>query len=125
MPKWVVELVGAGVDIPVDLVEWIKGSSRLFYAWHGYQGQPDAMVKNVKAIAEKWNVPVFATEGGSCEWWDACASNNISRSYWHYSSYCTTGPAFGNRTVPNDTFGACILGWASGKNTFCENTLIT
>jgi hypothetical protein len=31
------------------------------------------------------------------------------------SAYCTTGPSFGNRSVPNSTFGACILGWASGS----------
>ena len=41
---------------------------------------------------------------------------NISLSYWHYSSYCTTGPAFGNRVVPDETFGACILGWGGGES---------
>jgi hypothetical protein len=34
----------------------------------------------------------------------------------HYSSYCNTGPAFGNRAVPTDTFGACLLGWDGGDN---------
>ena len=37
------------------------------------------------------------------------------------SSYCNTGPWFGNRTVPTDTFGACILGWASGNSSKCVN----
>jgi hypothetical protein len=32
------------------------------------------------------------------------------------SSYCNTGPWFGNRKVPEETFGACILGWGSGDS---------
>eukprot|EP00038_Savillea_parva_P029792 m.73512 g.73512 ORF g.73512 m.73512 type:complete len:69 (+) comp8843_c0_seq1:2-208(+) len=33
------------------------------------------------------------------------------------SSYCNTGPSFGNRTPVVDTWGACILGWAGGVST--------
>ena len=49
-----------------------------------------------------------------CSTWKAAAAANISHSYWHYSSYCTTGPDFGNRKVPEETFGGCILGWGGG-----------
>lgn len=53
-------------------------------------------------------------ESMSCPLWKATVAAGISHSYWHYSAYCTTGRSFGNRSVPADTFGACILGWASG-----------
>jgi hypothetical protein len=72
----------------------------------------------MQAISEKWNVPSFATETG-CDQFNAAAAANISHSYWHYSAYCNTGPYFGNRTVPDDTFGACILGWNSGNSSKC------
>ncbi len=61
---------------------------------------------------------VFATETG-CEHFDAAAAAGISHSYWHYSSYCTSGPSFGNRSVPDATFGACILGWGGGDSSKC------
>ena len=54
-----------------------------------------------KAVQKNWNIPSFSTEAGGCDWWNACAAANISHSYWHYSSYCTTGPDFGNRSVPD------------------------
>ena len=63
-----------------------------------------------------WRVPSFATEFMGCSVWRATAAANISHSYWHYSAYCTTGPSFGDRTVPTDTFGACILGWGAGTS---------
>ena len=59
-------------------------------------------------------MPSFATEFMGCSTWKAAAAANISHSYWHYSSYCTTGPDFGNRKVPEETFGGCILGWGGG-----------
>jgi hypothetical protein len=75
-------------------------------------------IKNMQAITKEWNVPTFGTETG-CSHFDAAAKANISHSYWHYSSYCNTGPSFGNRSVPEDTFGACILGWGSGDSSKC------
>ena len=72
----------------------------------------------MQAISAKWNIPTFGTETG-CDQFEAAKAAGISHSYWHYSSYCNTGPAFGNRSVPGDTFGACILGWASGNSSKC------
>ena len=72
----------------------------------------------VRAHAGECRVPTFGTELG-CDQFDAAAAANISHSYWHYSCYCDTGPAFGNRSVPEDTFGACILGWRSGDSSKC------
>ena len=50
--------------------------------------------------------------------WKAATAANISHAYWHYSAYCTTGAAFGNRSVPSDTFGGCMLGWAGGDSSY-------
>ncbi len=77
---------------------------------------------NAVAIQDAWSVPSFYTEGMSCDAWSAAQEAGISTSYWHYSSYCNTGPWFGNRTVPTDTFGAYILGWASGNSSKCAST---
>ena len=101
-------------------LEYIKESNTLFYAWHWYgnPSDPQKAVANALAIGKSWNVPTFLTEVMSCDAWDTAASNEISRSYWHYSSYCDTGPDFGNKQVPNETFGACILGWASGDSSY-------
>ena len=123
LPAWVSELGGAGVDIDHATVEWIKASDTLFYAWHWYgdPSDPADAVKNVRAISAKWDVPSFLTEFMSCDAWHDAEAANISLSYWHYSSYCTTGPAFGDRAVPDKTFGACILGWAGGESSkTCE-----
>ena len=79
----------------------------------------DVAIQNALAVSEAFDVPLFATEFGSCEAWDATATAGISHSYWHYSSYCNTGSAFGNRKVPSETFGACILGWGGGASTKC------
>ena len=72
----------------------------------------------MQAVSAQWSMPTFGTEL-TCEIFDAAAAANISHSYWHYSSYCNTGPWFGNRSVPTETFGACILGWASGNSSKC------
>ena len=104
-------------DISNETVAWIKSSETLFYAWHWY-GNPvntSETIANVKSIMREWNMPSFATEFMDCGMWNATRLANISHSYWHYSAYCNTGPAFGNRLVPDDTFGACILGWGSGS----------
>ena len=96
----------------------IKPRATLFYAWHWY-GTPkkaaDA-VTNVQELGKKWDIPTFATEFFSCDAWLAAKAAGISHTYWHYSAYCNTGPNFGNRKVPDDTFGACILGWGGGSN---------
>ena len=118
MPAWVEELGGDDIFIDHDTIEWIKASNNLFYAWH-YYGNPDTpekAVENVVELQKLWNVPSFNTEFMSCDAWNACLAANISITYWHYSSYCTTGPAFGDRKVPEETFGACILGWAGGDS---------
>ena len=85
-------------------------------AWH-YGDVPKA-IDNMQALSNKWNVPTFATETG-CDIFDAAADANISHSYWHYSCYCDTGPWFGNKTVPEETFGGCMLGWGSGDSSKC------
>merc|ERR1711916_250255 len=98
LPSWISHFGGAGVFIDHDTVEWIKQSTTAFYSWHWY-GNPKSATdaaKNAQAIGDAWNVPTFATEFGSCDAWRAATAANISHTYWHYSSYCTTGPAFGN-----------------------------
>ena len=117
VPAWVTNLTGGAEDIAKDTIEWIKASDTVFYAWHYGDGVTN--IANVQAISKEWNVPSFATEVG-CKNFAAAAKNNISHSYWHYSSYCNTGPWFGNRTVPTDTFGACILGWVNGQSSMCH-----
>jgi len=76
-------------------------------------------VKNAAAIMDGWDVPSFATEFMSCNAWNSAQGAGISTSYWHYSSYCNigsdSGAYFGNHTV-DDSFGACILGWAGGNS---------
>ena len=123
LPPFLSKLPGGGsVDLSKAIVDWIKGSGNLFYAWHFYE--PDSEVKgaieNIRAIMTDWNVPSYMTESMSCAIWNATQAAGISHSYWHYSAYCTTGESFGNRSVPEDTFGACILGWASGHSSFCD-----
>jgi len=118
LPAWLTELTGGAEDIAHDTLEWLKESNNIFYAWH-YGTLPEA-VSNMQAISRAWDVPSFASETG-CSQFDAAAAANISHSYWHYSSYCNTGPWFGNRTVPTDTFGACILGWGSGDSSKCAS----
>jgi len=115
---WVVNLIGGGVLLDKDTVDWIKASNNVFYAWHyySYPSTPEIAVENALAIQKDWNVPSFNTEFGSCEAWNDCVAANISHTYWHYSSYCTTGPSFGNRKVPDDTFGGCLLGWAGADS---------
>ena len=121
IPKWATALEDL-LPLPylapsAATVAWLKSSTTAFYAFHGYQGVQ--YIKDAVGTGTEWSMPTFATEFGSCEFWDACAAQNISHSYWHYSSYCTTGPAFGNRTVPTDTFGGCILGWGGGDEAKC------
>lgn len=110
--------VASDMFISDDTMQWIKTSGNLFYAWHWYGSptDPEAAVSNALAIGDSWNVPTFLTEFGSCDIWRAAEPANISHTYWHYSSYCNTGPAFGDLSVPEETFGGCILGWAGGDS---------
>ena len=125
LPGWVYTILDI-IPLPYlapsgDTVQWIKASSNVFYAWHWY-GQPSShadTLKHVQTIESDWNVPSFATEFMDCGIWDLCAQNNISHSYWHYSAYCNTGPDFGNRKVPEETFGGCMLGWGAGHTGRC------
>ena len=107
-----------GALLSPDTEAWIESSSNVYYAWHWYgnPADPEDAIKNAQALGNSWNVPILLTEFGSCDAMVAAQAHNLSYLYWHYSSYCTTGPAFGNRTVPDDTFGACILGWAGGDS---------
>ena len=120
LPAWVIEIAGGGGFISNATLQWIKSAGTTFYAWHWYglPASPTEAVADAEALGESWGVPTFATEFGDCGAWDACAAANVSRLYWHYSAYCTTGAAFGNRAVPNDTFGACILGWGGGTSAY-------
>ncbi len=98
----------------------MRRSETLFYAWHWY-GQPKSVedaIANMEAISVAWDMPTFATEFFDTAPWHATSKAGISHTYWHYSSFCTTGPAFGNRKVPEETFGACILGWDGGRSTY-------
>ena len=116
LPSWITTITGGHEDISKDTIDWIKKSNNVFYAWH-YGNEP-TNVNNMLAISKEWNIPTFATETG-CDQFNAAKAANISHSYWHYSAYCNTGPDFGNRSVPSDTFGACILGWGSGDSSKC------
>jgi Cellulase (glycosyl hydrolase family 5) len=121
VPYWVDKLLTPDIDISATTVKWLRETNTIFYAWHWY-GFPSSIkeaIENVQALMLDWNMPSFATEFTDCAVWNATAELGISHSYWHYSSYCTTGPAFGNRKVPQDTFGACILGWAGGDASKC------
>jgi len=122
LPAWVTKLTGGAEDISEDTIKWIKSSNSVFYAWH--YGTVPQDVKNMQAISAEWNVPTFATETG-CDHFNAAAAANISHSYWHYSSYCNTGQCFGNRAVPANTFGGCILGWGSGDSSKCAKPGVT
>merc|ERR1719329_2075573 len=116
LPEWITNSTGGLQDISNETVDWIKGSNTAFYAWH--YGEVPQDIKNMEAISREWNVPAFGTELG-CSPFDAAAEAGMSHSYWHYSCYCNTGPAFGNRTFSDDTFGACILGWGGANSSGC------
>ena len=113
LPDWVIKYTGGHEFISNDAMNWITSKNNAFYAWH--YGDVPQNIKNMQEISEKWNVPTFGTELG-CDQFNAAKAANISHSYWHYSAYCNTGSSFGNRKAPDDTFGACILGWGSGDS---------
>ena len=120
---WWLTWVSPYFDISRETANWIKESNNLVYGfhWYGFPKEPQDAIKNVLAIQNAWNLPVFATEFMDCKFWELAKNANISTTYWHYSSYCNTGPIFGNRKVPQNTFGACILGWGSGiSKNYCK-----
>lgn len=120
LPDWLVEATGGRGLISNATLAWIERSGSAFYAWHWYglpKNATDA-TRDAQALGAAWGVPTFATEFMSCDAWEAAAAAGVSRLYWHYSAYCTTGPAFGNRAVPADSFGACILGWGGGNSAY-------
>ena len=125
MPWWVAKYggaAGANIDISDWAMSWIKSSGTAFYAWHWYgppsMAKAEEAVRRAQATGEDWGIPTIATEFMSPAVWRATAAANMSHLYWHYSAYCNTGPAFGNRRVPEETFGACILGWGAGTSTY-------
>ena len=120
LPAWVVAIIGGDEGISNETLAWIRGAGTVFFAWHWYGAPANATDAAAEALAlgAEWGVPTLLTEFGDCAAWQAAARAGIGRLYWHYSAYCTTGPDFGNRRVPEDTFGACILGWASGNSNF-------
>jgi hypothetical protein len=120
VPAWAPPLTNGSDFISAETLAWIKTSGSAYYAWHWYGVPANASeaVADVLALGREWGVPTFATEFMDCAAWRAAAAANISHLYWHYSAYCTTGAAFGNRTPVADTFGACILGWAGGNAAF-------
>lgn len=120
-PVWLMKLTGFRTDLPRDITQRIKNSNSFFYAWH--YGKIPEVIQRMEAVSELWNVPTFGTEL-TCAHFDAAIAAGISRSYWHYSMYCNTGPAwataaFGNLSVPSETFGACILGDHPGDSSMC------
>jgi len=120
IPSWIIEIGGGDILIDDGTMEWIRSSNYLFYAFHYSHTpkDPQNAINNALALQADWNVPSFQTESGNCDAYNACVDANISYAYWHYSSYCTTGQAFGNRKVPFETFGACILGWSGGNSSW-------
>ena len=124
LPEWVIELIGGGELISNATMNWIMTSGSVFYAWHwyGFPSNATSAAEDARALGDSWGIPTFATEFMSCDAWSAAEKANISHAYWHYSAYCTTGASFGNRSVPRDTFGACILGWGDGNSAYdCSN----
>ena len=119
IPDWVIRIVGGSELISAETLHWIKTAGTVFYPWHWYHIplSPFDALHYATTLGASWGIPTFATEFSSasdCQLWNACVAANVSHFYWHYSAYCTTGPDFGNRQVPSETFGACILGWAGG-----------
>ena len=119
LPSWIVDIVGS-VGISNETLAWMKSAGNVFLAWHWYglPGNATEAVQDALALGELWGVPTLLTEFGDCAAWNAAAQAGVGHLFWHYSAYCNTGPAFGNRSVPQDTFGACILGWASGNSQY-------
>ena len=116
MPKWV-NWIDSGIGLWPSTIEWLKSTPNLFYAWHWYGNpkNPEDAVKNVQEIMDKWKMPSLLTETMSCSVITVAEREGISWSYWHYSQYCDTVPAYGGK-LPPESFGACILGWGAGTS---------
>jgi len=119
-PTWLTAIPFSPLAVDHGTEAWIKGSSNVYYALH----YPNlGRLAKTLDLMQKWNLPTIATEMGGCEQWNMLKAHNISRSYWHYSCYCDTGPWFGNRSAPDQTFGACILGWDGGNTSSVSDNI--
>lgn len=133
IPSWISKFYGffgAALRIDSETEDWIKKTTTLFYAWHYYAAPPKdaaSAIANVQAVSKAWDVPSFATEFMRCDVWEAAEAAGISRSYWHYSSYCDTRPDyFGEKVLVDETFGACILGWGGGNSHYtCDDSAVS
>ena len=119
LPPWAVPPAG-DILISNATLAWMRESPNVFLAWHWYGLPANASdaVAAALALGAQWGVPTLLTEFMDCAAWDAASAAGVGHLFWHYSAYCTTGPAFGSRAVPADTFGACILGWAGGNSAY-------
>ena len=119
LPAWAVDIIGGDELISNETLAWIRDpESHVFLAWHWY-GTPasaDDAVAEALALGDSWRVPTLLTEFMDCDAWRAADAAAIGHLYWHYSAYCTTGPAFANSSAA--PFGACILGWAAGNSNY-------
>jgi hypothetical protein len=123
LPHWFVKLAGGGIDISDSAMAWIKRSGTAFYSWHWPNPATNLHAEDrILQLMADWHVPSALTECYSCASWHTAAAQNMSRFFWSYSPYCTTGPVYGNRSVPEDTFGACILGWGQASWMMGEGT---
>ena len=120
LPAWVIAIIGGSEGISNETLSWIRSAGNVYFAWHWYGAPANATdaVAEALALGDSWGVPTLLTEFMDCAAWLAAARAGIGHTYWHYSAYCTTGAAFGNRSVPADSFGACILGWAGGNENY-------
>ena len=116
LPKWV-DWLDSGIGIWPSTEKWLRDAPNLFYTWHWYGDpkKPETAIQNVQEIMTKWNMPSMLTETMSCSAIKAAEEAGISWSYWHYSQYCDTAPAYGGK-LPPESFGACILGWGAGTS---------
>jgi hypothetical protein len=119
LPPWAVPTAGDILISNVTLA-WMRESPNVYLAWHWYGSPANASdaVADALALGARWGVPTLLTEFMDCAAWRAADTAGVGHLFWHYSAYCTTGPAFGSRAVPADTFGACILGWAGGDSAY-------
>jgi len=115
-PSWVMAIAG-DLGLSSATTQWLTSSQHLFYAWHWYgnPSDPRDAVAEVQTLMSKWGVASMLSETMSCTAIRAAEAVNMSWSYWHYSRYCDTAPAFGSKLPPN-SFGACILGWDGGDS---------
>jgi hypothetical protein len=88
------------LDLAAATVEWLKGASGIFYAfhWYGSPKTPAAAFANAKRLAAGWGGrPTLLTEfggygddpvSGGCAVQRAARDAGIGSAFWHYSDYC-------------------------------------